>query len=327
MTFKKTVVVLGAGGFIGSNLVKRLVAQDEYTVVGYDVNYPKNRQEAWEGAHMRFADLTDYDHAMDAVSGADIVFHLAADMGGVEYFHSSADYTAAIYNSKITNNVLAAIGRQRGTRLVYASSACAAATENQYIKGYAPKLTEKDLCWGTPDQLYGAEKRYGAYLCENAPFDARVAIFHTVYGPYQEISGIKMKFPSAVLTKALKARETGELELFGDGSQLRTYLYIDDALDRLMGLAELSYNPGPVMIGAETSYSCFEVAKMAIGLAGVPDTRITFNLSRETAPTGVLGRGCDGSKYRTIFPGHYKELGLRLGLTKFLEWIESDGAS
>lgn len=315
------IAVLGAGGFIGSNLVQRLVAAG-HDVVGYDVDWPSNRQDAWVGAETRFADLTDPDHTQDAVKNSQIVFHLAASMGGVEFFHSSRDFGAALYNSRITSNVLAAIGRQRGTRLVYASSACAAATEHQYLKGYAPKLNEKDLYWGTPDQLYGSEKRQGAWLCEKAPFDARVAIFHTVYGPYQEIEGVRMKFPSAILMKAKKAVKSNEIELFGDGSQLRSYLYVDDAIDRLIKLAFHDYNPGPVMIGSDTTYSCLEVAKLARSLVGAHDAKISFNLNNSVAPTGVMGRNCDSTKFRNVFgPRSYRERDLRSGLSKFLDWI------
>ncbi len=319
--YKPLAVVLGGGGFIGSNLVKRLVQQDRYKVVAVDVDWPKYRQECWEGADQHFADLTDITHAEEAVQNAEVVFHLAADMGGVEYFHSNADFTAAVYNARITQNVLAAIGRQRGTRLVYASSACAAATEHQYLQGYAPKLSEKDLYWGTPDQLYGAEKRFGAYMCERAPFDARVAIFHTIYGPYQEHEGIRMKFPSAVVRKALAARETGEIELFGDGSQLRSYLYIDDALDRLLSLANMSYNPGPMMIGSEYTASCIEVARLALHHAGAYDAEVKFNLNNKVAPTGVLGRNCDMTKCKNLF-GRKDETSLGVGLKRMMKWIE-----
>jgi len=315
------IAVLGGGGFIGSNLVKRLVEENRYRVMAYDVNWPAYRQKCWEGAETYFADLTDFDHVQDAVAGADMVFHLAADMGGVEYFHSNADYTAAVYNARITQNVLAAIGRQRGIRLVYASSACAAATEHQYIDGYAPALNEKDLYWGTPDQLYGAEKRFGAWMCEKAPFDARVAIFHTVYGPYQEHEGIKMKFPTAVVQKALQARESGELELFGNGMQLRSYLYIDDAIDRLLQLGALCYNPGPMMIGSDKVHTCIEVARIAIGHAGAYGAEIKFNLNKTTAPTGVLGRNCDSSKYYNLF-GKTEEVEIKDGLERLTKWIK-----
>jgi nucleoside-diphosphate-sugar epimerase len=315
-TLPGPIVVLGGGGFIGSNLVQRLTG-DGHDVTAVDVQRPGFRLGALAGARWLTADLTDSAEVRRAVDGAGTVFHLAADMGGVAWFHSDKDWQAALTNGRITTNVLEACGRMDVGRLVYASSACACATENQQKQGWAPLLTEADMGWGSPDARYGAEKRHGAYLCGTAPFDARVAVLHTVYGPLQEHEGQRMKFPSAVAMKALRARDTGTLELWGDGTQLRTYLYIDDAVDRLVALAEAGTNPGPVMVGATGAVTCIDVARTCLAIAGVPDAEIVT----VPGPVGVQSRDCDLTRWTGHF-GVPHQTSIEDGFRRFMAWLD-----
>ena len=330
------IVILGGGGFIGSNLARR------YVEMGHDVTvvdqvFHDFRRDAWEGARRQWRDLRVPSHVASAMFPGALVFHLAADMGGVGYFHSDADWPASLNNARITLNVAEAAGRAGVDRLVYASSACACATEPAMYPdacatepamcpdypecgGVPPSLDETDLHWGTPDARYGQEKRNGAHLFTSAPYDARVAILHTVYGPLQEHEGVRMKFPAAVATKALAARETGRLEVWGDGTQTRSYLYVDDAVDRLVALAEAEQNPGPIMVGAEGSVSCDEIAHLCLELAGVPDAEVVH----VDGPTGVAARDCDLSRWREVF-GEPHQTSYRDGFAAFVEWLDSLG--
>ena len=306
-------VVLGGRGFIGSNLVKRLVGGG-HDVTSVDIQWPKHREAAGEGARQVHADLSDRNVASRQIDGAEWVFHLAADMGGVGYFHSSADLGAALTNGLITNNVLTAAYRHQTPRLFYTSSACAYPIELQQTPGLAVPLHEALVGRGTPDALYGTEKLHGLRLCSKVP-GARVGILHTVYGPLQEHEGRRMKFPAAVATKAITARATGTLELWGDGSQLRSYLYIDDAVDRIMRVMEAEHYDGPVNIGASGAVSCRDLASVCLTLTGVPEATIVTNPNE---PSGVLARDCDNTKFAATY-GPVVDTTHEVGFGKFIE--------
>jgi nucleoside-diphosphate-sugar epimerase len=313
------VTILGAGGFIGCNLADSLAA-DGHDVYAVDIAFPEFREPKLAHVARRETwDLRDIAQVRYAVQGADIVYHLAADMGGVAWFHGPQDWPASLTNGIITANVLQACTEAAVPRLVYTSSACAYATELQQVPGDAPKLNERDhLSWGTPDAGYGWEKRYGLELCSRAPFDARVAICHTIFGPYQEHEGGRMKFPAAVATKAIAARRTGRLELWGSGEQRRSYLFINDAVQRLTTLGMADTYDGPVNVGAEGSVTCQEVAQMCLDIAGVPDAEIVT----VPGPVGVMSRDCDNRKWTATY-GDAPQTPLRDAFGQFIDWLDT----
>ena len=318
-----TVMVMGGGGFVGSHVCKRLVAAG-HRVVAVDIEWPEYRMDQWRGVYSKeTVDLRDSRTVNDLIGGVnpDYLFQFAADMGGVEYFHSTFDWSASVNNALINYSVLAALGKRVSPpRTLFTSTACAYATEHQ-MTSQAPLLIEDDINWGTPDQLYGLEKRTSALLYDAAPFQTRVAMLHSVYGPYQEHSGIKMKFPSAACQKARRSRKTKEMELFGDGRQQRSYLYIDDAVDRLMTLMfDFDESPGFVNIGSETAYNCAYVAEQALTIAhekAVHGVKVNYT----PGPTGVRSRSCDNTKAKTLFDMSHT-VSLRDGLARFIEWLD-----
>lgn len=321
LAMPEPVVILGGGGFIGSNLGERLHKMG-YDVQLVDINFEEWR---WSPKNKRhYHDLRSFGAANGVLKDAGTVFHFAADMGGVEYFHSDKDFGAAMNNGLITNTVLRAAVNRNVPRLIYASSACAAATQQQMIQGRIMWIHEDDIEYGDPDARYGAEKRYGAYMVANAPLDGRVGIFHTIYGPGQEHEGVRMKFPSAVATGAIKSLQTDELVLFGNGKQIRTYLYIDDAVDRIVQLAEAPPETFKTFrtfnIGAETPVTCREVAETCLDIVG-SDATIKYNPGK---PSGVLGRGCRLSRWERHF-GVPHETSIQEGFEKFIDWLEDVG--
>lgn len=311
------VTVLGGGGFVGANLAQRLAA-DGHDVTVVDARWEPTRAAALDGCARLTLDLTDPEAALRAVDGADLVYHLAADMGGVAWFHGPHDWPASLTNGRITGNVLQACTVAGTPRLVYTSSACAYATEIQQTPGEPPRLSEAEhLSWGTPDAGYGREKRYGLHLCEQAPFDARVAICHTMFGELQEHAGERMKFPAAVATKALAARTSGRLELWGSGEQMRSYLHISDAVDRLVVLGMSDAYPGPVNVGAEGAVSCVEVARLCLELVGAADAELVT----VPGPVGVMSRDCDSARWESAY-GPVSDMSLRDGFARFLDWLD-----
>lgn len=311
------VAVLGGGGFIGANLVKRLV-EDGHDVTAVDVEFPSFRWDALAGAFTRKYDLTEYRQVEAAIWDADWVFHLAADMGGVQWFHGPNDLPASLTNGIITNYVAKATTHCETPRTFYASSACCYPIELQQAAGQALRLDESRVGRGTPDALYGAEKLQGLRLFGKVP-GARVGVLHTVYGPLQEHEGRRMKFPAAAATKAIAARASGSLELWGDGAQLRSYLYVDDAVEKIVRVMEADDYHGPVNIGSQGAVSCREVAELCLGLAGAEEAAIYMNPAE---PSGVLARDCDNTKFDALY-GKVEETGHREGFARFIEWLDS----
>lgn len=313
MVLDQQVTVLGGGGFIGANLCNRL-AELGAKVTAVDVVFPSWRRLDVE---CRRANLTSLMDTVRATAGADLVFHLAADMGGVGYFHSDADLGASLANGQITLNVARAASTNETPTTFYASSACAYPIELQQEVGHAPLLTEDLIGHGTPDALYGAEKLHGLRIMGKVP-GARVGVLHTVYGPLQEHEGRRMKFPAAVATKALVARQSGKLELWGDGSQLRSYLYVDDAVERIIQIATADEYDGPVNVGAGGPVSCREIAELCLDIVGA-DADIVTNPAE---PTGVLARDCSNERYDALYgPGPQRSY--HDGFKSFIAWLET----
>lgn len=306
------VVVLGGGGFIGSNLVRRLVA-DGQNVVAVDLDFLAFRHPPAQ--RLVRADISDPFTALSVIDGAGTVFHLAADFGGVGYFHSDADLGASIRNGWITLSVLSACIEAGVERIFYAASACAYPTELMVPGG--PELTEDQVGRGTPDALYGAEKLHGLRLCSKVP-SARVGLLDTVYGPLQEHEGRRMKFPAAVATKAIRSSRSGSpLELWGDGSQLRTYCYIDDAIDQILAITGADGYWGPVNVGASKPISCRSIANTCLDIVGA-DVPIVTNPAE---PTGVVARRCSRAKYEQHY-GPSPDRSYREGFEKFIDWLQ-----
>lgn len=326
-------LILGGGGFIGSHLCKRLLNRG-HEVTTCDVTYPKFRRDQYFDSYGLFtyneaekyqADLRSPGRTRGVLQSKrwDVVWQLAADMGGVEYFHSDRDWAAALNNQIINVNVMKAVVEfAPQARVIFTSTACALDVSYQTHENekHMWSLVEEDLWTGKPDQLYGQEKRNSAILWNAAPIDTRVAFLHTVYGPYQEHSGIRMKFPSAVAQKARKARETGRIEVFGDGRQIRSYLYVDDAVDRLLVLGESERNPGFVNIGSTIPYTVDHVAAVAVAAAGVK--RLT-SIVHIDGPTGVEARSANMDKFNNFYSYHdMPTLSLDKGMSTFINWLD-----
>lgn len=305
-------VITGGAGFIGSHLAARL-ARDGHEVTTIDRYYEPVRRDWWSKATRAVTcDLRDSTTHSDTrlrslFKHADIVFHLAADMGGVGYFHSDADQGAARNNMRIDLNVLDAVG---DTRLFYASSACA-------LPHNVVNLSEKQLGGGPADQLYGEEKRMMSLLLGKQP-NARVGIFHTIYGPGQEHDGPRAKFPPAICGKIKHAKQHGgKIEIWGDGTQMRTFLYIDDAVDRILKIATADTYDGPVNVGADEQVTVKQCADWLCAHAGIDTPEYEY---RADKPTGVLARSTDNTGFYQRY-GYAPARPAREGLAQLYDWL------
>lgn len=306
--------VTGASGFIGSHMVAHLVKQGE-TVVAYYRTPPTDP--------VRIANLADAARhvQIDLVSelpnfqSADRVLHYAADMGGVGYFHAN-DLWPYIANSTMTFAVLQAIQMAETPRAFLASSACAYPIQWQSSPRVCMPLEEHMLDSGTPDQMYGREKLAMIKLAERMTQDVRVGIYHTVYGIGQESEGDRVKFPVAAVRKALKAVDSGRIECWGNGEQKRSYLYIDEAVERTMRIIDSPLYEGAVNIGREGAISCrgvFELVSQELGI----EPEITYT---DDKPTGVVSRDCSNRKFTKLY-GEVADIDYRTGFSHLINWL------
>jgi len=310
------VVITGAGGFIGSNMAKFLL-EEGHRVHAIDHAEPTDpfRVGIWNACQNK--SVVDLTTTEPVIPNADMVIHLAANMGGVGFFHKH-DYQPYIDNSRITFNVLSAISRWEVPTSFVASSACVYPTHLQMDERHPALLHEDLIEFGWPDQMYGREKLMLLRLAERHEQDVRVGILHTVYGVGQECEGERMKFPTAAATKALKARDTGFVKMWGNGEQKRSYLYIDDAVNKIWSILNDDYD-GPVNVGYQGAISCNEVQRLCLQLAGVPEAKIYYD---ESEPSGVLGRDCDNTKFNDLY-GDLALVNYAEGFERLINWLET----
>ncbi|HET6566602.1 MAG TPA: NAD-dependent epimerase/dehydratase family protein [Rhodothermales bacterium] len=310
-------LVTGAGGFIGHHLVKYL-RDKGYRVRGVDLKYPEYEESAADA--FEILDLRRLDNALIATRGIDEVYHLAADMGGIGYITSNhADI--ARNDTYINLNVLEAARINGISRLLYSSSAC---VYPQYLQKN-PEVTalkESDAWPADPEEGYGLEKLYMEKLCQYYRQDfgiaTRVVRFHNVYGPLGTYEGGKEKAPAAICRKVALTEDGGEIEVWGDGKQTRSFMCIDDCLEGVYRLMRSDYHE-PLNLGTEELVTINELVDMVAGIAG-KTLRKQHDLSK---PQGVRGRNSDNTLLRQVL-GWEPQIALREGLRPTYEWIASE---
>lgn len=311
------ICVTGAGGFIGHHLVRHLKSLGHW-VRGVDIKYPEFTVD--ESDEFLKLDLRSAMNAYEALSSVDRVFHLAADMGGIGWI--STHHAEIMSNSLLIDlNVLNAAKEASVDRLLFSSSACVYPEYNQTTANAAP-LKECDVYPALPEAGYGWGKLTTEKLCEyfrkDYGLETRVTRFHNVYGPEETWDGGREKAPAALSRKIAMAKLEGkhEVEMWGDGVQRRSFIYIDDVVRGLVSLMESSY-AGAVNIGNDYTVSINELGNM---LSRIAEWDVHF--VHVPGSLGVRGRNSDNTLARKVLPNWKPTVKLEEGLRTTYAWIE-----
>lgn len=313
---EKRVVVSGAGGFIGHHLVKFLV-QEGFWVRGVDIKKPEYEETS---AHeFEVLDLRRYDNCLIATRGVEDVYHLAADMGGIGYITGNhADI--ARNDTMINMHMLEAARINDAQRFLYSSSACIYPQHLQQSPDVR-QLKEDDAWPADPEEGYGLEKLYMEKLCqyyfEDYGMETRVLRFHNVYGPLGTYDGGKEKAPAAICRKVAMLQDGEEIEIWGDGEQTRSFMFIDDCIKGIRGIMDSDYR-NPLNLGTDELVTINQLVDMVTAVAGINIKR-RHDLSK---PQGVRGRNSDNSLLRQVL-GWAPEISLQEGLARTYPWIKS----
>ena len=311
------VLVTGAGGFIGHHLVKYLVNKG-YWVRGVDIKAPE--YEATAAHEFQLLDLRRRDNALIATRGVEHVYHLAADMGGIGYitaFHADI----AVNDTQINTHVLEAAHINGVSRLMYSSSAC---VYPQYLQKEADvtPLKEADAWPADPEEGYGLEKLFMEKLCqyyrEDHGLETRIVRFHNVYGPLGTYEGGKEKAPAAISRKVALIPDGNDIEIWGDGKQTRSFMYIDDCVEGIYRIMH-SDHVDPLNLGTDELITVDGLVDLVSGIAG----KTLVKQHDLTKPQGVRGRNSDNTELRKAL-GWEPSTSLKDGMKVTYRWIESE---
>jgi nucleoside-diphosphate-sugar epimerase len=313
----KKALVLGGGGFIGSHLVRRL-KNEGFWVRGVDLKYPEFSKT--QADDFVIGDLRDPMVCRNVVDRPfDEVYQLAADMGGAGFIFTGDNDADIMHNSALCNlNILEACHKKNVKRIFYSSSACMYPEYNQ-LDPDNPKTAEDSAYPAAPDSEYGWEKLFSErlYLAfhRNYGMQVRIARYHNIFGPDGTWNNGREKAPAAMCRKVAEATDGGEIEMWGDGEQTRSFLYIDECLEGTIRLMRSDWT-GPVNIGSEEMVTINELARMVMKIAGK-----NLSINHIEGPVGVRGRNSDNQLIGQKL-GWKPSQPLSEGLAKTYCWVE-----
>jgi len=310
------VLVTGAGGFIGHHMVKYLVDRG-YWVRGVDLKEPEYEPSA--AAEFEVLDLRRWDNCLLATRGIGQVVQLAADMGGIGYI--SYHFAESAHNNVLISTHMLEASRVNGvSKLFFPSSACVypqSLQANAEVTG----LKEEDVHPADPDEGYGWEKLFTEKLCryysEDYGLETRVARFHNIYGPLGTYDGGREKAPAAICRKVALAEDGSEIEIWGDGNQTRSFMFVDDCVEGVHRFMQSDFR-GPINLGTERLVTINQLVDIVSSIAG-KTLKKRHNL---TGPEGVRGRNSDNTLLRQTLNWE-PDIALEDGLSITYRWIES----
>ena len=313
----KKALVCGAGGFIGSHLVKRL-KKEKFWVRGVDLKYPEFGET--QADDFVVGDLRDQYLCRNVIDTRfDEVYQLAADMGGAGFVFTGENDADIMHNSAMINlNILDTCHKRNNKRIFYSSSACVYPEYNQ-MDPDNPKCSEDSTYPAAPDSEYGWEKLFSERLFlsyqRNHGIQVRVARYHNIFGPEGTWTGGREKAPAAMCRKVAMTPDGGEMEMWGDGKQTRSFLYIDECLEGSLRLMRSNFS-GPVNIGSDEMVTINQLAEMAMSIAGKK-----LRIIHIPGPLGVRGRNSDNRfiykklRWKPTWP-------LRRGMAITYKWVK-----
>lgn len=313
----KKILVCGGGGFIGSHLVEKLKQQGNY-VIAADLHYPYYSESVADKFYT--VDLREQYNVRHLLSSdIDEIYQLAADMGGAGYIFTGDHDADIMHNScQINLNILDEMRKKKIPKVFYSSSACMYPAYNQTDPD-DPLCSEESAYPAEPDSEYGWEKLFSERLfmtyAKNYDIDVRIARFHNIFGPYGSWNNGKEKAPAAICRKVAEAREGGEVKIWGDGEQTRSFLYVDECLEGVRRLMESDCTV-PVNIGSDEMITINGLVDIASKIAN--KTVIKNHIS---GPQGVRGRNSDNTFIEKMI-GWKPSSKLEDGLKQTYAWIE-----
>ena len=320
----KKILVVGAGGFIAGHLLKRLL-KDGNSIVATDIKPKEYWFQDFENAQNHYSmDMKDINNCRNVSKNVDYVFNMACNMGGMGFIENNK--AECMQSVLINTNLLISCKENKIKKYFFSSSACAYNKSKQqevFIDG----LKEEDAYPADPEDGYGWEKLFSERMCkhfmEDYGIQVRVARYHNIYGPFGTFDGGREKAPAALCRKIINAKKnnTNKIEVWGDGQQTRSFLYIDDCIEGTFRLFESDFS-APLNIGSDEQVSINEMIEIIKKISGVDKLKQIHLLDK---PKGVRGRSSNNDLCKKILNWSYK-IQLKEGLKKTYDWINSENS-
>ena len=322
MIKNKKILVVGAGGFIGGHLVKRLL-HEKNTIVAADIKPKEYWFQDYDNVKNFYSmDMKEIDNCKKVTKNIDYVFNMACNMGGMGFIENNK--AECMQSVLINTNLLIACKENRIKRYFFSSSACAY-NQSKQKEVFIDGLKENEAYPADPEDGYGWEKLFSERMCrhfmEDYGIEVRIARYHNIYGPFGTYDGGREKAPAAICRKVIIAKKNNEdkLEVWGDGKQTRSFLYIDDCIEGTLRLFESSYS-GPVNIGSDEQVSINQMIDIIEKISHIKKLRRDYQLDK---PKGVRGRSSNNDVVKKILNWSYK-IKLNDGLKRTYDWINNE---
>ena len=322
MDKNKKVLIVGAGGFIGGHLVSKILNNGN-DVVASDIKPKEYWFQDFDNAENHYAtDMKDISNCRKVTQGVDYVFNMACNMGGMGFIENNK--AECMQSVLINTNLLIACKENKVQRYFFSSSACAYNKDKQqdvFIEG----LKEEDAYPANPEDGYGWEKLFSERMCrhfqEDYGLEVRIARYHNIYGPYGTFDGGREKAPAALCRKVIQSKINKEnsINVWGDGKQTRSFLYIDDCVEGTLKLFESDYSE-PVNIGSDEQVSINQMIDIIEEISDTPKLKREYQLDK---PKGVRGRSSNNDLVKKVLNWSY-QIKLKDGLKKTYDWIYSE---